>query len=858
MKEYLNSIVYKNSLVNKIICGIISLIIFLYVDIIDLPSLYIDRYGISFLAVDAFLLLLIVFLLVKKSGVFSLAKIKASNALDEWLFTIVVLCVIGMCIVLIQGLTYKFAAVSILLVIDVAIIAIRIRIINSKDTIVIENGGVFSLEEICSLDDNGLYDVVLLNDEASETDLFNREKAINHLVQSIISCKNAGTSFVIGLNGGWGSGKTTILNNVKKALAKESDINVICDFEPWVYESEIAILRDMVRLVLKDAGVKYNSSFEDILRDVISVAFKALTKTGIDFKYDLLHTNNSSEAVMRLKNELEKYITASKKTYVFYLDNLDRMSADSILTLIRIISTILDIKGIIYVVAYDKKRISNIFNDTLSIEPKYLEKIVNEEVSLIDINAKTFMDIIHRSTNTVLKMYGVAEDHLSHFSFIVDYLGKDNSDIRKYKLIINSAFSMAFLDDELYKPDLLALEIVRFVDSDLYKSIKENGQYYISVDTFFSEKVALARANKDSFNKNAKDYFDDLIAENQERKDLLTMLAFVFPCVDDYLKNKVLISDNSYSDTSERYADINLNERVASTKFFDLYFNYSMNEFVALGKIYKEYLIYVKNCTINEDIVKYTADVILQLPSDFQKEFAEKLWMEKDNFGLDVTKKLVYAFYSLIEYIDDTPQFFALSPRGRIMGTIATFLNKFDDCGLNEFLDTIKLDYNKIYVINYIIEWFKDNESENIKKIKCLLENMINTICNEKINLYKDYYAKGNIWVLKKVLDEEKFNDYVRYIINDNGYLLYRMISDTITFSIDTHGKYFYCISKDAFSKLFDNFTFVKDKIAKEEPRCKLDYQVKEIFDLFDGQNEGNAVEDSYMLDYPIDFNDLS
>ena len=60
------------------------------------------------------------------------------------------------------------------------------------------------------------------------------------------------------------------------------------------------------------------------------------------------------------------------------IDNIDRADADNVLFLFKLIGTVFDLPNIVYVLAYDPKRIEEIFSDTNKINPQYTEKIWRE------------------------------------------------------------------------------------------------------------------------------------------------------------------------------------------------------------------------------------------------------------------------------------------------------------------------------------------------------------------------------------------------------------------------------------------------------------------------------------------------
>ena len=81
---------------------------------------------------------------------------------------------------------------------------------------------------------------ILFAEKDVDYDLCDRTVIINQLYSSLKACSGSNYSFVIGLEGPWGSGKTTIINNVIKKITQDApeEFIVIDDFDPWTYNRQ--------------------------------------------------------------------------------------------------------------------------------------------------------------------------------------------------------------------------------------------------------------------------------------------------------------------------------------------------------------------------------------------------------------------------------------------------------------------------------------------------------------------------------------------------------------------------------------------------------------------------------------------
>lgn len=137
------------------------------------------------------------------------------------------------------------------------------------------------------IDDEVGYDIpFVIREKAVGYDLLNREyfvKELSDLIKTYISEER----FVIGVEGSWGSGKTTFLNSLVDCIDKDEQFIIINDFEPWLSENKESLLNNLINTILvkskleipkKDIdffiksiselvlGKKYFSSIIDILK----------------------------------------------------------------------------------------------------------------------------------------------------------------------------------------------------------------------------------------------------------------------------------------------------------------------------------------------------------------------------------------------------------------------------------------------------------------------------------------------------------------------------------------------------------------------------------------------------------------
>ena len=249
MKKYLNDLKSINKFKNLLIIGMIVSFFIILIDILNIPSnLYLKGY-------IALIILLILIIIIKWFDVNNIKMLfyKHINIIDKYLATVLFASIFVSLYEFIFDIK-KYKIILLLALFIFIIISYVIRIIKidhkSKD----EKTNVVDLEFIVNnkieLNDKKL---LLLEEKEVDYDLLNRKSIINQLYNTIINCEPA-TNFTIGLNGKWGSGKTTIIKNVLRIMNDNDllDNYVIVNFNPWKYDDEKVILKAFLNEILNN------------------------------------------------------------------------------------------------------------------------------------------------------------------------------------------------------------------------------------------------------------------------------------------------------------------------------------------------------------------------------------------------------------------------------------------------------------------------------------------------------------------------------------------------------------------------------------------------------------------------------
>lgn len=207
----------------------------------------------------------------------------------------------------------------------------------------------------------------------TEEDLF----GINKYQEALIEFINlTNTPITIALQGEWGSGKTSLMNQLRWELCdKESALYFPVWINTWQYslmktpsQAIISILEGCINQIgaLNPNATKWDESKKKIggiFKKMATVGTKIAANTvGIDggLVDELFSTDASTESdILQLKNEIGKLIEEalaaepSKQGFTFYIDDLDRIDPPVAVEILELLKNIFDLDKCVFILAID-------------------------------------------------------------------------------------------------------------------------------------------------------------------------------------------------------------------------------------------------------------------------------------------------------------------------------------------------------------------------------------------------------------------------------------------------------------------------------------------------------------------------
>lgn len=395
---------------------------------------------------------------------------------------------------------------------------------------------------------------------------------------------------VIGLNGPWGSGKSSALNLCKHHLsgAVKADELVIIDFACWWFRGEDALALAFFRELYAGLGPSLGDRFKKKLPKLGARLLRAgalvgkvaeaageviaggIAEKGMEWLAGLIE---QEESVETLHAELSNALGEQKKRFLIVIDDIDRLAPDEALLIFRLVKSVGRLPNVMYLLVYDRPLAEKIVSERYPSEgPHYLEKIVQAAFELPDPSP---LDIQEYLLSMIESICGApTEGEVVRFMNIFhESIAPAMRTPRDVARFTNSlSVSWPAVAGEVDRADFVALEMLRLLQPAIYRAIRQN-------------KTTLTGHGRGERREQAAQHFNDLFfgaSPPPARHPLRHLLMRMFPTLEAAWANM------NYGDGFARqWAQ---ERRVCSADHFDSYFRFAVGDSVLATSELDEFL----------------------------------------------------------------------------------------------------------------------------------------------------------------------------------------------------------------------------------------------------------------------------
>lgn len=307
---------------------------------------------------------------------------------------------------------------------------------------------------------------------------------VDTLYQRIIERK-ATTALSIGINARWGDGKSSFINLMEEKFLQNKDRFIVIRFNPR-YSTNDTIQSEFFENFYSELS-KYDSRFKSSFNDYLRV-IDVMT----DNKYlsALFHTstlfNRDSE-----KSRINEAIKRLKKLIIVIIEDLDRLTGDEIVEVFKLIDGNAAFDNLIFISAYDKKRINSLI-ETTDEWTAFSDKFFTWERPLPLRSSQLLLDFLIPNLTSGLtfkneELEEINSSIIANSSLFTHYL-KNLRDVKRYINLVKPSLSRIYKEVKIR--DFLLIELVRYSYPNEHRALYEQNSHKDS-ETNFERKIII-------------------------------------------------------------------------------------------------------------------------------------------------------------------------------------------------------------------------------------------------------------------------------------------------------------------------------------------------------------------------------
>lgn len=447
-------------------------------------------------------------------------------------------------------------------------------------------------------------------------------------------------SFVIGLIGAWGSGKTSTLNMLESHLVDET--HVVVKFNPWYFSGTEQLIQIFFEELLDELN-KYPdkftkvgellSKYSDALKPIKYIpvfgphaeqALEAIKAAGEFITYK----TKGKKGIGDVKEDIKQALIDSKKRIIVFIDDIDRLEAEEVREILRLVRLVGDFPSVTYVLAYDDEQIQKSLK-SINIDSKnYLEKIVQVTCHVPKLREVELAKFLAEGIEGILKENNISYNHdelVNLFNPHIRNLFGTPRDVKRY--LSGIQLSIISLHEEVNPVDIIGIEAIRILFPDAFRLMPV--AFELLTDVNPSEYKM----------KKQVEIWNKLIEGAGEKSDSLkNLLNELFPQSERFVRN----TGYGY----EWLKTWEANKKIAHHKIFSIYLERSLPSGILPYKVINEIFESLSDGT------KLNA-LLRPLSEDSFKQVCERILSFSEKFTSDMVVPAVVVFCDNIENLKE-------------------------------------------------------------------------------------------------------------------------------------------------------------------------------------------------------------
>lgn len=319
----------------------------------------------------------------------------------------------------------------------------------------------------------------------TEQDCFSRSGYAQRAADLIVNSRSRGASAVFGLTGPWGSGKTSLIEMMLEKLRSDHQDWSVARFTPWSSADVPGLMSEfyasLIEALPPDRRNAVKGSFATLLQIAAPVA-KLIPLAGDATSGTMLMASQALAQndpwVVAFEKTTQK-LRDAKISLLVVADDVDRLQADELVALLKVVRLLGRFPGVQYILAYDDHTLTQTLSTAWGVEDggvtarSFMEKIVQYPLVVPPLLDHQLLERFDSGVDRALEEAGRPAMQSRRLGKIVDILPALLPTPRAIdRLLAQLRYYLVLLDPEdINDEDVILLTLVRTAFPRLYGAL---------------------------------------------------------------------------------------------------------------------------------------------------------------------------------------------------------------------------------------------------------------------------------------------------------------------------------------------------------------------------------------------------
>lgn len=440
--------------------------------------------------------------------------------------------------------------------------------------------------------------------QAKEDDLLNRYPFAENLVADLLaSFENGQHSVVIGINGEWGSGKSSFMEFIEMELNNQlgsESSNIIFRFNPWMFSGQTDLQNAFLYQLGTELGSISNTGKKQrkdlVLLSLILELGNALNPEPVSrtifstLRSLVKETEQKPTTIKEIRNKIEKTLRSGNIKIFVFIDDIDRLNPNEVTEILRLVRLNASFRNTYYFLAYDSKIIAEYISESLKIDGRqYLEKIIQLDYSLPKISNSDLKASFKQKLETISEKYklGLPSSEITSIWLNLKDFIKNIRDIKRYFNSIQ--LRIPRIKKDIFISDYLLIEALRIFDHPTYTLVSKQ-IFHLTVDS----DSFLLLDREDERVMPVKEVLQGFKTIKAESKKILSLLFYI----------KINNTEVKFEKIINR-EKISFDKRIVHTNYFERYFTLKLPDNY-FSQVEIDRILKLKTSDLKEEINRAT------------------------------------------------------------------------------------------------------------------------------------------------------------------------------------------------------------------------------------------------------------